>query len=351
MLESCARIHRPVAGEWETERNHVDLVRVATRLLGPAQARRGDKSSRSWWRCPFHPDQNPSFCVRKSGKTWACFGCGLSGDAVDLVRRLDSTLKFKDAVDVVLGKKPPQKQLDPAQVRVNVNVQPKPLPLANHTTGLRSDEAATVAHDAAERLWLEDSAEPGRRELARRGISPRVAAFAYVGWIDRLPLPLADGRIMNLQGCLSLPWFNQEGLLAGIKIRRMDDRQPKYLEIHRNPSYWTGIYPTPAWVEPGLPVVIVEGELDALCLGSCLAGLASVVTLGSASRQITFTVLQCLLPATAWIVATDNDPTGLKAAQAWPASARRIHPPYPFKDWCQFYASGRDIRQWWREKI
>ena len=43
--------------------------------------------------------------------------------------------------------------------------------------------------------------------------------------------------------------------------------------------------PRPAIIEPGKPLVIVEGEFDALVLGQTLGDLAAVVTLGSASSQ------------------------------------------------------------------
>ncbi len=46
------------------------------------------KSGNRWvTRCPFHPDHNPSFYVFPDNR-WCCFGCGVRGDAVDLVSRL-----------------------------------------------------------------------------------------------------------------------------------------------------------------------------------------------------------------------------------------------------------------------
>ena len=331
-----------LARDWQTSKDSVDLTRVATSLLGPAQQRRG--ASGSWWVCPFHPDQNPSFTVRKSGKSWTCFGCGASGDALDLVRKLDPALSFGDAVAVVLGKirttarpaRQPQQPVQPA-----VSMEP---------SGLDPAEARDAVWDASERLWLADSAEPGRRELARRGISIAVADRAGVGWVDRLDIPTSRGGTMTVQG-LCLPWWTRDGLLAGVKIRRMDGRQPKYVQAFHDPTRWIGVYPAASWVVPGMPLVITEGELDALCLASCLAGVASVVTLGSASQQLNPAVLAALLPASGWLVATDSDPAGEKAAAAWPASAKRIQPPDPFKDWCDFYESKQDVRTWWNDRL
>ena len=43
--------------DWSSVRDRIDLVAVATALLGPAPGRRGERSTRRlWWPCPFHED-------------------------------------------------------------------------------------------------------------------------------------------------------------------------------------------------------------------------------------------------------------------------------------------------------
>jgi DNA primase len=46
--------------------------------------------------CPFHREKTPSFHVFKDDKAWKCFGCGVSGDVIDLVEKLFE-LEFMDA--------------------------------------------------------------------------------------------------------------------------------------------------------------------------------------------------------------------------------------------------------------
>jgi Toprim-like len=132
-----------------------------------------------------------------------------------------------------------------------------------------------------------------------------------------------------------------------VKIRRRTGQEPKYAEAFRDrPS----IFPTPETVRPGKPLVIVEGELDALLLGQALGDLAAVVTLGSASARPEGSTYLAMLPAPIWYLATDADPAGNKAAEGWPARAVRVEPPSG-KDWTEAAQAGMDLRQWWTDRL
>src|SRR5208337_5680619 len=89
-----------VALDWSAIRDRVDLVAVATSLLGPAPGRRGEASRRPWWRCPFHDDKNPSLTIDSRKGRWRCFGCGEYGDAAKLVMKLNG-VGFVDAIRTV----------------------------------------------------------------------------------------------------------------------------------------------------------------------------------------------------------------------------------------------------------
>lgn len=53
---------------------------------------------RFWWaRCPLHQERTPSFCVDPERQCWRCFGCGLSGDVIDFVQKLEG-ISFMDAL-------------------------------------------------------------------------------------------------------------------------------------------------------------------------------------------------------------------------------------------------------------
>ena len=119
------------------------------------------------------------------------------------------------------------------------------------------------------------------------------------------------------------------------------------------------LFPSPAVIEPGRPLIIAEGELDALLLGQALGDLAAVVTLGSASARPEAVTLEVMLAAAPWYIATDADDAGDRAASGWPARAVRVRPPVVImpnagrntKDWSDLAANGVNLARWWRDRL
>jgi hypothetical protein len=168
-----------------------------------------------------------------------------------------------------------------------------------------------------------------------------------LGWISRVSIPARDGtRFWEVSGII-IPWMDRDRL-AMVKIRRPGGCEPKYAEAFRDRP---AIYPAPSVVRHGKPLVIVEGEFDALLLGQELVDLAAVVTLGSASARPEGSTFLAMLPAPAWLVATDADEAGDKAASGWPPRARRVRPPAPFKDWTEAFQYPINLRRWWTDRL
>src|SRR5262245_55476319 len=92
----CSRI------DWGAIRETIDLAEVIARVLGPPPGRRGARSSRPWWSCPFHEDANPSLTLTRSGRGFKCFGCGASGDAAAFVMKA-LNISFPEAVAYLPG--------------------------------------------------------------------------------------------------------------------------------------------------------------------------------------------------------------------------------------------------------
>jgi hypothetical protein len=132
-----------------------------------------------------------------------------------------------------------------------------------------------------------------------------------------------------------------------VKIRQPDPIKPRYAEAFRDRPR---IFPDPALVRPGCPLIIAEGELDSLLLAQ-LFPEASVITLGSASARSDPAVLSKMLRAPRWYIALDADQAGDSAASKFPSSAVRIRPPEPHTDWTEAWKAGINLRRWWKDRL
>jgi hypothetical protein len=186
-------------------------------------------------------------------------------------------------------------------------------------------------------------------EAERRLWSPEGAAErAYLVGRGLTEATIRSARLGVAGSGITIPWFAGPDLMM-VNVRRPDGSDPRYMALRG--SRRGGLYPGPHAVAPGLPAVVVEGELDRLLLAQELADLASVVTLGGASESPTAAVREAMLPAWPWYVATDADEAGDRAASRWPSSSRRVRPPGPFKDWGDARLGGIDLRRWWADRL
>jgi DNA primase len=192
-------------------------------------------------------------------------------------------------------------------------------------------EAIPLVEIAQEALW----APAGRSALdylRGRGLSDETIAEARLGWTPRLPLKGAPEGI-------TIPWFS-DGQVTAINLRQPEGRKPKYRKVYQSSPT---IYPDPEAVQPGRPVVVVEGELDALLVGQELAGFGvPVVTSGSASSGPNFEIVADLLAADHWIIAVDNDEAGERLAEKWAelSPGRTVRVRIPSKDWTDLHSGG-----------
>ena len=55
-----------------------------------------------WACCPFHFEKTPSFAVNEVEQYYHCFGCGVSGDVIRFVSKIES-VDFYDACKILAG--------------------------------------------------------------------------------------------------------------------------------------------------------------------------------------------------------------------------------------------------------
>jgi DNA primase len=325
---------------WSEVKERVDLAAVATNLLGPALQRKG---RRLLWPCPLHQDTHPSFQVDLTRKTWRCWTCAIGGDAADLVMKVNqcdypAAVRFLAELAGVI---PPSRERPcrPAQPPIPVTSLGRP---PEQPSGLPLDEASTLVEESAGCLWARDG-RLALRYLRGRGLDEATIRAGGLGFTPAASIPTRAGdRCFRFSGIV-IPWRDGDRLTR-IKIRRIDEGKPKYAEAYSDRPL---IFPDPAAIRPGKPLIVCEGEFDCLLLTQQLPE-ASVITLGSASARTDPAVLSRMLSSPRWYIALDADAAGDSAAAKFPASAIRVRPPAPDKDWGEVHAGGVNrIRYHW----
>jgi len=180
--------------------------------------------------------------------------------------------------------------------------------------------------------------------LHSRGLSDETIETAGLGFTDGVMLPTRDGDRAFRYAGIVIPW-KDEDRLTKVKIRRLEEREPKYAQAFADHPL---IYPGPDTIQPGLGLIVCEGEFDALLLGQILED-AAAITLGSASARSEPDVVSRMLSSPLWAIALDADKAGDTASAKFPARGIRVRPPEPFNDWTKAAQGGLDLRGWWRE--
>ena len=205
----------------------------------------------------------------------------------------------------------------------------------------------------------------GRAALNARGLSFDFALAHGLGWnpADQYEAPQLWGleSWVNSKGNLGklylpvglvIPCFRKSGPVA-VKIRRRDwqpsDTWPKY---HAIKGGGNGVL---VLGKEGLPVVLVESELDALLIAQEAAGLCSAVALGSASNRPHATATPFLKATPRILCALDFDKpdakgrrAGANASRWWMDNFRQARrwPPTVGKDPGEMHLSGIPVRLW-----
>jgi hypothetical protein len=167
-----------------------------------------------------------------------------------------------------------------------------------------------------------------------------------LGWAEDVLVPKSDGSGWYCTTGWVIPCFDTNNNIASIKIRRLNDHGHTYDTVHLNRQRFV-CYPSLDAIQLSRPLIITEGEFDALLLGQILGEHASVVTLGGTTEQpSTLFFSFAFRSPTHRYIALDNDSSGDSAAAKWPTSFQRVKPP-GYKDWTDAYRHRVDLLQGW----
>lgn len=157
-------------------------------------------------RCPFHRDGGrPNLTVYPHTASWYCFRCGVGGDAIGFVRRIEG-VGFLEAVDR-LGGDPSTQARHPIKCTHRAPAPPEPRPL-----GPQSPEEAACLAAAVEFYRNALHSEPGALGYAtERGVSRETLDRLRIGYCS-------GGGLLGYLGWLGLPLEAAVG--AGLLVHR-----------------------------------------------------------------------------------------------------------------------------------
>jgi DNA primase len=322
-------------------KQHSDCRQIVEHDLGQPKTRAGTYST---FKCPFH-NERKGYSLVVYAHHWRCLGkCGTSGDVISWLMRYHR-LSFRHACEsLAVGNLP--YTLQPI-------VRSKPeAPSRSEPPGEKWQKVARrIVEQAEERLWRSE----GRRALAylknKRGLSEEVIATAQLGYIPGPPNEWKQIEGLKIPCGITIPWY-ADGALWGIKVRRAAGEQ-RYQQM--SGGNIRGCLYLADRIEPGLPLFLTEGELDALTAWQIGWGKLCVASIGSVSnRHINLRWHGKLFAAPRLLVCMDADEAGERAASeiANLSLAVKIVQVPIGKDVNEFYrlASEQTVRDWLKEQ-
>ena len=289
--------------------------------------------------CPFHDEKSPSFHVTPSKGFFHCFGCGVGGDVIAFLMKMDH-LSFSESVERLADRMSYTLRYDGTNTNTGPSINRSRLVAAN----------VAAMNFYREQLNLPGSAQVGREFLQKRGFDKAAAEQFGVGYApdewDGLykhlktlgftdsELSLAGlskdgtkGPIDRYRNRLVWPIKDISGDVVGFGARKLAsdevDQGPKYLNTAETPIYKKsqilyGLDMAKKEIAKKRQVVIVEGYTDVMA--AHLAGITTAVaTCGTAFGDDHIRVIRRLLMDDdafrgEVIFTFDGDAAGQKAA-------------------------------------
>ena len=263
--------------------------------------------------CPFHQEKTPSFMVNRGDQFYHCFGCGVSGDAIQFTMEYEK-LAFVEAVDVLAAKVGMQLPTPGHLSPVEDNKQPlyKILQQAQHYyqqqlkiskqaieylkfRGITGQTAKIYALGYAVNSWngvLDALQLPAEKLLASGLLAKSDKGHYYDRFRDRIIFPIRDsrGRVIGFGGRVIAA--SNDGNFGAKYLN-----SPETLVFHKGHELY-GLYEAKQANKSLSNIIVVEGYFDVVVMANF--GVTNVVaTLGTA---VTVEHIQALFKVTAEII-------------------------------------------------
>lgn len=270
--------------------------------------------------CPFHDEKTPSFNVTLGSNLWHCFGCGLGGDVIDFLMRIEG-LTFPEAVEFLAHKSGVTLHYVEGAQASRPRVEPG--------TRQRLLECNRIAQEFFTAQLLTPGAEAARAFVEGRAFTSQDAmsfgmGYAPAGWDNILRHLRGRGftdeeiRTVGLakygqhgfydvfRDRVTWPIKDTTGAVLGFGARRLDDsnkENPKYINTPESPIYHKsqvlyGLDLARKAIGEQRRCVIVEGYTDVMA--AHLSGVTcAVATCGTAFTDEHARIVRRLIGAAA----------------------------------------------------
>jgi DNA primase len=272
---------------------------------------------------------------------WWCRQCDRRGDTIDLLRERDG-LGFREAAAAVGKPSIVTSAASPRQCREQLLSPP---------SSVWQARAEAIAEAGEKALWT----PAGSRALGylrRRGFHNETIRAAHLGYqssdVRESPqtwgLPV-DRKDVWIPRGIVIPW-RLKGSIWRLNVRRPKGT-PKYIGPAGSSN---GLYGADG-IRPGIPVVVVEGEFDALAVAQEAGEVVAAVATGSTSGARNPRWVERIVAAPLVLVAFDDDDAGDTAAGWWLDAISHARRWTPEGDPAEMLEGNENVRMWVKEAL
>lgn len=274
--------------------------------------------------CPFHSEKTPSFNIYPDNGSFYCFGCGVGGDIITFVRRIEN-LDYMEAIRFLAqraGLTVPENQVDDGMAKLRARILALNRETARYYYEVLCSEKGTPGRNYFAKRQLKPEtirhfglgfSPPGRYALVdyleRKGFTQQEMVLANVAFKSR------SGRAFDrFYGRVMFPIIDLRGNVVAFGGRTLGDDKPKYLNTSETPVFSKGdmlFALNFAKNSRQEQLILCEGYMDVISMHQ--AGFTNAVaTLGTALTPAQARLMSHY--AKEIIVSYDADEAGQKAA-------------------------------------
>ncbi|MBE2272542.1 MAG: toprim domain-containing protein [Anaerolinea sp.] len=305
----------------------IDLRLIVERDLGKSRYHGRDYAV---FKCPLHHEQKGWSLVVYSDH-WRCYGkCQIGGDVIAWAQHYHQ-LTFYEACERLANGDLPQIETVNGACRV-------PESMAQPPDAAWQATARHIIDEACARLWSPEGQRAWGYLVWERGLSEQTIRLAQIGYLPGAPTAWREIEGLNVPCGILIPWIVDDAVW-GIKVRRAAGEQ-RYQQV--SGGNIRGSLYLADQVQPGLPLIVTEGEFDALIAWQVGSDFTRAAAIGSASHAcIDRRWYGSLLGVPRMIACMDADAAGAGAATQLAALSGAVR--------CVQVPSGKDLSEYYQQ--